>query len=74
MKNRDCIHTIIPPTVPTSVRLPPWFGSMLRVVAGWIERSRQRRQLAMLNDAALKDIGLTHAHVRTEIEKPFWTL
>ena len=41
-------------------------------LGAWIERSRQRRQLAELNDAALKDIGLTRADVRIEADKRFW--
>ena len=33
---------------------------------------RQRRALARLDDAALKDIGLTHADVETELNRPLW--
>ncbi len=73
MKSQNCIDTIKPPAAPPSFGLPPWARRGMRVFAGWIERSRQRRQLAVLNDAALKDIGLTRADVRMEIEKPFWS-
>jgi uncharacterized protein YjiS (DUF1127 family) len=38
----------------------------------WHELARQRRQLAALNDAALKDIGLSRADVMQETERPFW--
>lgn len=38
----------------------------------WQELARQRRQLAMLNEAALKDLGLTRADVMQESERPFW--
>ena len=34
--------------------------------------SRERDQLAELNDAALKDIGLTRADVWAERRKPVW--
>jgi len=37
-----------------------------------MERRRQRQQLARLNEAMLKDIGLTRADVTKEIDKPFW--
>jgi uncharacterized protein YjiS (DUF1127 family) len=38
----------------------------------WSERTRQRRQLAALDDRILKDIGLTRADVTSEFDKPFW--
>ncbi|MGI9507741.1 MAG: DUF1127 domain-containing protein [Geminicoccaceae bacterium] len=72
MKNQNCIDTIIPSTAPARFKLPPWVGTVLSRVHGWVERSRQRRQLAQLNEYALRDIGLTSADVRTEVEKPFW--
>lgn len=41
-------------------------------VLSWLERARQRRQLAELGDHMLKDIGLTRADVEAETSKPFW--
>jgi len=38
----------------------------------WMERVRQRRALADLDDRLLRDIGLTRADVWLEIKKPFW--
>ena len=38
----------------------------------WIERTRQRRALASLDDAMLRDIGITRVDVARECEKPFW--
>ena len=38
----------------------------------WSQLARQRRQLAMLDDAALKDLGLSRADVQQESERPFW--
>jgi uncharacterized protein YjiS (DUF1127 family) len=38
----------------------------------WLERARQRRQLAQLSDHMLRDIGLTRADAWAESEKPFW--
>lgn len=74
MKNPNCIDTIAPPTATPSFGLPPWIRRVMHVFVRCIERSRQRRQLAELGDAALKDIGLTRIDVRIEIEKPFWTV
>ena len=34
--------------------------------------ANMRRQLAMLDDAALKDLGLSRADVQQESERPFW--
>lgn len=33
---------------------------------------RQRRQLARLDDRALKDIGVTRAEVEAELRRPVW--
>ena len=38
----------------------------------WWQLARERRQLAMLDEAALKDLGLTRGDVLQESERPFW--
>ena len=38
----------------------------------WIERSRQRSELARLDDRILRDLGATRYDVSLEISKPFW--
>jgi uncharacterized protein YjiS (DUF1127 family) len=81
----DCIDTFIAagPLETTAVRL---FRSVLcvarrgdRALAAvgsvplrWQERARERRQLAMLNDRMLRDIGVSRADVERESNKPFW--
>ena len=47
-------------------------GAAVRVVSFWLERSRQRRALARLDDHLLRDIGLTREEVRRECANPFW--
>jgi uncharacterized protein YjiS (DUF1127 family) len=42
------------------------------LIGFWIERSRQRRELAALRDYELRDIGLTRADAEREYGKPFW--
>lgn len=37
-----------------------------------VERHRQRRSLAALDDHLLRDVGLSRADVSRECEKPFW--
>lgn len=38
----------------------------------WHDRAAQRRQLLMMDDRMLKDIGLTRADINAESDKPFW--
>jgi uncharacterized protein YjiS (DUF1127 family) len=50
-------------------------GTMIHLLSTlwiWLERSRQRRQLANLDNRLLADIGLDSAHRDVEIGKPFW--
>ena len=49
---------------------------VLKTVAAFVQRCfdlhRERRDLDALDDAALKDIGLSPEDVRRECAKPFW--
>jgi uncharacterized protein YjiS (DUF1127 family) len=47
-------------------------GAAVRMIWFWIERSRQRRALAELDDRLLRDIGLTRDEARRECANPFW--
>jgi|UPI00055702EB uncharacterized protein YjiS (DUF1127 family) len=47
-------------------------GVFLRSIAGSFRRARQRRDLAVLSDHSLRDIGLSRTDVDLEISKPFW--
>jgi uncharacterized protein YjiS (DUF1127 family) len=47
-------------------------GAAVRIVLFWMERSRQRRALAKLDDRLLRDIGLTRDQARQECANPFW--
>ena len=38
----------------------------------WRRRSRERAQLARLDDRMLRDIGLSHADREVLANKPFW--
>jgi uncharacterized protein YjiS (DUF1127 family) len=42
------------------------------LIAGWIERARQRTALAGLDDRELRDIGVTRVEAARESAKPFW--
>lgn len=51
---------------------PTWRQVLVRRIKHWKEQARQRRQLALLDEAALKDLGLSRAEIMREIEQPFW--
>lgn len=51
---------------------PRTYLGPLRIIGTWIERSRQRRALADLDDRLLTDVGLTRADVVREVANPFW--
>jgi len=72
MNRENCIDTIAPWPPRRTFGRPPWIVTVVRVLGAWVDRRRQRRHLAALDDGALKDIGLTRADVRMELEKPFW--
>jgi uncharacterized protein YjiS (DUF1127 family) len=42
------------------------------VLREWRQRSRDRAQLALLDERMLRDIGVSRGAVLTEINKPFW--
>jgi uncharacterized protein YjiS (DUF1127 family) len=47
-------------------------GAAVRIVLFLMDRSRQRRALAELDDRLLRDIGLTRDQARQECANPFW--
>lgn len=58
--------------VPSAARI----ADSLLAAADWtldaLERRRQRRQLAGLDDRTLTDIGVSRADVEAELSKPWW--
>jgi uncharacterized protein YjiS (DUF1127 family) len=46
--------------------------SILMLVRTWRERSRVRRQLAVMSDRELHDIGKCWPEIAYEASKPFW--
>jgi len=45
---------------------------VLAALHAWRRRSRERAQLAALDDRSLADIGLTRGDAEFLINKPFW--
>ena len=48
------------------------FAAAFVLIRRWIERTRQRRALASLDEPMLRDIGITRVEAVRECEKPFW--
>jgi uncharacterized protein YjiS (DUF1127 family) len=48
------------------------FRAAVRTVERWRALAAERRQLAMLDDRLLKDIGITRVDARREARRPFW--
>ena len=46
--------------------------SVMNTLQVWMSRHEQRKQLALLDQHQLNDIGLNWMDVKAEIEKPFW--
>jgi uncharacterized protein YjiS (DUF1127 family) len=45
---------------------------LIESLRAWQQRRRSRRDLLMLDDHLLRDIGLTRDQIATESSKPFW--
>ena len=48
------------------------FRGIARRFARWRELSRQRAQLARLDERTLRDIGISHYEARQETRRWFW--
>ena len=60
------------PALPAATAAGSRLGGLLTRLDLWIERHRQRYALLELNDALLKDIGLSRLDAVREGDKPFW--
>jgi uncharacterized protein YjiS (DUF1127 family) len=54
----------------------PWvagtFTAVAKAIGTWRERSRDRRELSLLDARSLRDLGLNPSNVQFEANKPFW--
>ena len=66
------LHRITAPALPASRLLGRALSEAIEYLLRCWERSRQRRTLERLDDAMLRDLGLSRADVMREADKPFW--
>ena len=48
------------------------FSAIGRIIGTWRERSRDRRELTLLDARSLRDLGLNPSNIEFEASKPFW--
>ena len=48
------------------------FARLWMQVKRWNQLAAQRRYLASMPDATLKDLGLSRCDIEQEVERPFW--
>lgn len=48
------------------------FARLWMQVKRWNQLAAQRRYLASMPDATLKDLGLSRSDVEQEVQRPFW--
>jgi uncharacterized protein YjiS (DUF1127 family) len=48
------------------------FAQVNHTVSLWLQRARERAELAQCDDRDLQDMGVSRATALAEIRKPFW--
>jgi uncharacterized protein YjiS (DUF1127 family) len=56
----------------TSRTFRQWFDSCKARLAQWHERARSRRELRLMTERELWDIGFSRTEASNEVRKPFW--
>jgi uncharacterized protein YjiS (DUF1127 family) len=65
-------HTLTSPQLSTPAEthgVASWLASAFQ---RWRERNAERRELALMDDRALRDARLTRWEVELEMSRPFW--
>ena len=50
----------------------PCLAALSRILREWRQRARSRRQIAMLDDRTIGDLGVSRSQMKFEAQKPFW--
>ena len=48
------------------------WNTLLGLIRLWRLRARSRRDIAMLDERTIADLGLSSSQVKFEAQKPFW--
>jgi uncharacterized protein YjiS (DUF1127 family) len=51
---------------------PRHLAALARLLQEWRGRARSRREIAKLDDHAIRDLGISASQMRFEASKPFW--
>ena len=62
---------IVPAGAEARLRATAW-RYLVDTIACWLDRGRQRHDLAHLDGHLLRDIGVTPSEAASEAAKPFW--
>ncbi len=65
-------HTLTNSQLSTPDRTTGVAAWLAGVLQGWRDRAEERRELALMDDRALRDARLTRWDVRQEMARPFW--
>jgi len=49
-----------------------WRLNWPRILREWWQRARSRREIAMLDDRTIGDLGISRSQIEFEAQKPFW--
>jgi uncharacterized protein YjiS (DUF1127 family) len=60
------------PAVPECKQPPSHLRQALGLFGMWRQRLRERRELALMDERSLRDVGLTRCDALYEARKPFW--
>jgi uncharacterized protein YjiS (DUF1127 family) len=72
MMTTTLLQRIAAPALPASRLLWRTVAGVVEYLLRCLDRSRQRHVLERLDDAMLRDLGLSRADVMRETDKPFW--
>ncbi len=72
MHKHTFFHAKLPHFAHRPEQMNTLFGKMRHMFFVWKQNWMTRRQLAMLNDEELRDVGMTEAQRQEELNKYFW--
>ena len=62
----------LPGVAPAGAWIGRALGRGIDLLCAWQTRQRQRRDVGLMTDCQLKDLGITRAELEHELAKPIW--